>query len=100
MLRRQGNSDHMSSDTSAIDKEMTMLCRMIEALPKDVSVMLSNQLSVVIRIMDARNTAIRDHVFEQLDDIRLSIKTMQFDLESTKSEKQVLEEKLRGAGLD
>ena len=50
--------------------------------------------------MDARNTAIRDHVFEQLDDIRLSIKTMQFDLESTKSEKQVLEEKLRGAGLD
>ena len=90
----------MNSDTSAINRELTVLFRMIEALPKDVSAMLLSQLGIVMRIIDARNIAIRDHVFGQLDDIRLSIKTMEFDLESTKNEKQVLEEKLRGAGLD
>lgn len=72
---------------------------MIGELPTSIAKPLLEQLDVVINTLNARDSSIRKHVNTQLDDVRLSIKTMEFDLAATKREKQVLEIKLRNAGL-
>ena len=83
-----------------IKNELLVLQRMLGQLPPDVSKLLIDQLNIVIDTINNRSAVVREHINEQLDDIRLAIKTMQFDLEATKSEKELLAEKLRDAGLE
>jgi|APLow6443716910_1056828.scaffolds.fasta_scaffold27247_3 hypothetical protein len=83
-----------------IKSEIDTLKRMFEQLPSDLCQLFTDQLNVVIRIINDHNAITRDHINEQLDDIRLAVKTMQFDLEATRTEKQTLADKLRDAGLE
>ena len=83
-----------------IKNEIETLKRMFEQMPSDLCKLFTDQLNVVIRIINDHNSITRDHINEQLDDIRLAVKTMQFDLEATRTEKQILADKLRGAGLE
>lgn len=85
---------------SEIKCEIETLKRMFEQLPPDLCTLLIDQLNVVIKIINDHNATTRDHINEQLDDIRLAVKTMEFDLEATRTEKQILVDKLRNAGLD
>ena len=87
-------------DQSEVKRELRVLQRMFEQLPPDLCKLLSDQLDTVVQIINSHNLVVRDHVNEQLDDIRLAIKTMEFDLEATRTEKEMLVEKLRDAGLE
>jgi hypothetical protein len=61
--------------------------------------LLTDQLNIVVQLINTHNSVVCDHVNEQLDDIRLAVKTMEFDLEATRNEKEMLIEKLRDAGF-
>ena len=77
-----------------------ILKRMFAELSPKLCKLLCDQLDRLMLAMNVRNSAVRDHVNEQLDDIRLAIKSMEFDLAATKSEKEALVTKLRDAGLE
>ena len=83
-----------------IKSEIDTLKRMFEQLPSDLCQLFTDQLNVVIQIINDHNAITRDHINEQLDDIRLAVKTLEFDLEATRTEKRVLADKLRDAGLE
>jgi len=80
--------------------QFAILQRMISELPDDIARPLLDQLNAVIQSITARDRAISKLIIPELEDIRLSIKAMEFDLEATKSEKQILTDKLRDAGLE
>ena len=88
------------NDQSEIKNELQVLQRMFDQLPPDLCKLLTDQLNVVVQLINIHSSVVRDHVNEQLDDVRLVIKSMEFDLEATKTEKDVLAEKLREAGLE
>lgn len=73
---------------------------MISELPDDIARPLLDQLNTVVHTLTARDQTISKQVNSELEDIRLNIKSMEFDLEATKSEKQILTDKLKDAGLE
>lgn len=73
---------------------------MISELPDDIARPLLDQLNTVVHALTARDQTISKQVNSELEDIRLNIKSMEFDLEATKSEKQILTDKLKDAGLE
>jgi len=80
--------------------QFAILQRMISELPDDIARPLLDQLNTVVHTLTARDQTISKQVNSELEDIRLNIKSMEFDLEATKSEKQILTDKLKDAGLE
>jgi hypothetical protein len=87
----------MSEKQELKDQIHALQC-MIEELPGIVAKPLLEQLSSVVKAIMVRDMVVRNHIVEELDDVRLKVKMMEFDLESTKAEKQALQDKLEGDG--
>lgn len=79
---------------SELEIQLNTLQKMIGELPYGIANPLLEQLSLVVNALVIRDTVVRDQIAEQLDDIRLAHVAMEFDLLSTRSEKQALEDKL------
>jgi hypothetical protein len=86
-------------ETQGLEYQLFVLRRMIQQLPEDVSKLLESQLDEVQAAIRVRNLALFHFMLEQLDDIRLTVLNMDFDLNATKKEKAVLEQRLKDAGL-
>lgn len=87
-------------ENQQIQQELIILRKMFAELSPKLCKLFNDQLDKLMLAVNTRNCVVRDHVNEQLDDIRLSIKSMEFDLEATKQEKEVLATKLKDAGLE
>jgi len=72
---------------------------MINELPNGISSLLESQLDEVVKAIKTRNLALFTFIVDQLQDVRLSVLNMEFDLGATKKEKAALEERLRDEGL-
>ena len=90
----------MSEQRQELLTQLAILRHMLEKLPDTIAQPLLDQLGTVAKAIENRDTTVRNQIGNHLDDIRLSIKTMEFDLESTKAEKQVLKDKLKDVGLE
>ena len=90
----------MSEQQQELLTQLAVLQHMLEKLPDTIAQPLLDQLRTIVKAIESRDTIVRNQIGNHLDDIRLSIKTMEFDLESTKAEKQVLKDKLKDVGLE
>jgi hypothetical protein len=79
--------------------QLFVLQRMIEQLPEQIAEHLMAQVQNVTKAIVERDNIIYKIVLDRLDDVRLEVTNMDFDLNATKQEKAALEKILRDAGL-
>lgn len=84
---------------NSLEYHLFVLRRMIKELPSGISSLLESQLDEVEKSIKIRNLALFKYIVDQLQDVRLSVLNMEFDLGATKKEKTALEERLRDKGL-
>lgn len=87
------------SEEPGLDYQLTVLRMMLQQLPPSISKILESQLDEVAKAARDRNVILFQFIIEQLQDIRVSVKYMEFDLDATKREKEELEKRLKNAGL-
>lgn len=80
--------------------QFAILRRMMAELPETVAQPLVEQLETVLNTLKARDHEVLRLVSAELEDARLDILSMEFDLTATRNERQTLIDKLRDAGLE
>jgi len=79
--------------------QIYVLRRMVQQLPSTLAEQLCNQIDKIILAINKRNQIILELIKDDLDDVRLEILSQQFDLESTKKENAILQQKLHDIGM-
>lgn len=77
-----------------LDHEILAMHLMINALPPEVALILNEQLSKITESVKDTFVVAQNGVQDDLDDIRLSVLNMKFDLDATKSERDKYREML------
>lgn len=77
-----------------LDYQLFILNRMIEELPGDCRKHIADQLGEVVKAMAHRNTLIKTAILHKLEDVRLDVIAVEFDVEATKRERDELQQKL------
>ena len=73
-----------------LDYQIFVLRRMIQQLPEDLSKTFEDQLNSVVLAYNDRMRILQSLVGTNLDDARLAILNIQFDLEATRRERDEL----------
>ncbi len=73
-----------------LDYQIYILRRMVQQLPEDLSKTFESQLDSVVSAYNNRMQYLQDLVKDNLDDARLAVLSMQFDLEATRRERDEL----------
>ena len=76
-----------------LDYQIFVLRRMIQQLPDDLSKTFEGQLDSVVVAYNNRMQMLQNLVGTNLDDARLAILNIQFDLEATRRERDELKNK-------
>lgn len=77
-----------------IDYEILVLRKMLEQLPGRAGELIQAQVAKVMAAVEARFAAVHARLVAAVDDAILSTKLRDFDLEVTKKEKAVLQDRL------
>lgn len=77
-----------------LEYQFFIMRRMLEQLPKPTSTHLLDQLGKIEAAASAKDSILTDLIRPALDDLRLSLKALQFDLEATRQERDELRKRL------
>lgn len=79
-----------------LQKEIDIYLKMLNNLPISVAKELSDQFTKILKILVNQNIDMSADVQTHLDDIRIELLSMRFDLEATKAERDALKKKYEG----
>jgi hypothetical protein len=77
-----------------VSEECEIMKKMIAQLPTKISDPLNSQLIKVMLAFNDHNKALYKNLSQHLDDFRLSVVAMKFDLDSTRKERDKLRDQL------
>jgi len=80
--------------TEELCQQIAILRGMISQLPAEVAALLLAQVDKVWQQLIARQNALSSDIKEQLTDIELNVRYLQFDLEATRRERDTLQQRL------
>ena len=86
---KQSNAEK-EDDEFGLEYQIFIMQRMIGQLPTDIRTLLQSQLDTIVQAINQRFDIIKNSISEDLDDARLSILNMQFDLDATRIERDKL----------
>lgn len=74
-----------------VDYQFHILHKMLEQLPETAQSLCIDQVEKIKDTIINRENNIKKRIVSQLEDLRLEIKSMRFDLESTRAERDNLQ---------
>lgn len=77
-----------------VNYHLMILQQMIGELPDQTRDLLNGQLEQVVEAIQARDKHLKEVLIAELQDLHLSIKTLEFDRESTQRERDTLQQRI------
>lgn len=70
-----------------LDYQIFVMRQMIAQLPQDISNPLNGQLDSIVEAIKGRFKIVRENINDGLDDARMAVQALEFDLHATRNER-------------